>query len=461
MIVDEFIEFENSSSVLEYKYRYKDILIYPYIRDMLLQKIFYSKYGLLRPLRLPVKENKYRDYIKYNSFNLPRRDILFFSPSSALIESDVQIVDRLIDGLVEVDAKNSAKIVQYNQEFNFEKLSNMGIPFSLDTFINRIIGYEEKKQELCKEDQETIDKFVDYLKKNIPFEVEEGVYEAIRKHAITTIKKYPAYYKYYQKLIDIVQPKVVILHCGVYGAPAVKVFNDSGVVTAEYQHCSIEHHWDYMYGKSVAENDIYREYMPKYLLTWGEYWTKGMNVPANIYKIGNPTVQQNIEDFKKIKSNGNSQFNILLVTGDEYKWYIEFIYYILNNLPNNFKIIVKLHPLRPENASYYEPFLHNERVDVKHSGSIYEYFAMCKYIVGDMSTAMYEAAAIGKDVFIVDGELAGNYMNGSVGIKIKNGQQFVEEMNKEREEKFCGEDFFEKNWKENYLRFLNEIVYEK
>ncbi|MCM1498881.1 MAG: hypothetical protein NC124_10500 [Clostridium sp.] len=460
MIEDEFIEFENNSSVLKYKYRYRDILIWPYIRDLLLRKVILSKYGLLPNIERRGKENKYRDYIKYNSFNLPRKDILFFSPSSALIESDYQIFDRLIDGLVEVDAENSVKIVQYNQDFNFEKLSGMGIPFSVDTFIQKIIAYEGKRQKVSREDQETINQFVEYLKKNIPFEVEEGIYEAIRKQAIAVIKRYPAYYKYYQKLIDIVRPRAVIFHCGVYGLPEVKVFNDSGVVTAEYQHGSIDRHWDYMYGKSVAEDDIYREYMPKYLLTWGDYWTRNMNIPANIYKIGNPTIRQNIENFKKIKSNDDDQFNILLVTGNEHKWYVEFIDYVLNNLPEKFRLIVKLHPLRPDDAGYYKSFLHNERVDVKHEGSIYGYFAICKYIIGDMSTAMYEATAIGKDVFIVDNELTRNYMNGGFGIKVQNGQQFIEKMNTKRKEKFCSEDFFEKDWKENYSRFLKEIVYE-
>lgn len=455
---DKFIEFENGSMVLEYRYEYKDILIWPYVRDILFRNVWEVKHGYLPHFRSQVKENKYRDYIKYNSFNLPKSDILFFAEPIHLIETKDKIFDRLIDEFVKVNKGVSAKILRHTKEFDFEKLSRMGIPFSTTEFIKKMIEYETKKQKISDRDLKTIDKFIDYLKKEVPFEVEEGIYEGIRQRAIGVIKSFPAYYKYYQKLIDIVQPKLAIFHVGVYGWPEIKVFNDWGVVTAEYQHCAIDRHWDYMYGKSVAESAIYREYMPQYLLTWGSYWTRDINVPANIYKIGNPTVQREIENFKKLKLDVDAEFRILIITDDEHEWYVNFIHYLLENLSTDFRIIVKLHPLLLDAAKYYEPFLYNERVEVKREGWIYDYFTMCKYVVGDTSTALYEAAAVGKDVFIVDNEMIGNYTQGEFGIKIKNGQQFIEKMNIQREERFCDEDFFGNDWRKNYQTFLRDAV---
>lgn len=380
--------------------------------------------------------------------------------SNDLVEKNGQIFDRLMDGFINLDKDNSAIMIECYSELNFKKLCNVGIPFSTDIFIRKIIDYKGEHQVISKKEVRVIDDFISYIKKNIPFYVEDGVYGAIREKAVKTVMDFPAYYIYYNKLLDIVQPKIVFCNCGIYGLPQIKVINDYGVLTAEYQHGTINKHLNYMYGQAVSENVVYKECMPKYLLTWGNYWTIDKNIPANIYKIGNSIVQENIERFKKMQDSIDEKDNILIITSSMHEWWVEFIYDILDNLLlNDYKIIVKLHPLQPEMKKYYEPFIHNRRVRIVSDGLIYDYFAVCKYIVGDVSTALYEAAAVGKKVFIIDNKFTRNYLNHNFGIWIKNVEQFVEKMNKNENSLFCKEDFFESNWEQNYLRFLKEIVY--
>lgn len=457
MIENEFIEFENNSKVLDYRYQYKDLPIYPYIRDFLARRLFCQQSGILPQKPLYVPDNRYKDYIKYNSYKLPKSDILFISSTYFLVESDNQVFDRIMDDFVQIKADVTSKMLRHETEFNYEKLSSMGIPFSTDNFIYKMIKYGAERQEVSSKDIEAIDALINYLKDTVPFEVEEGLYAGVKQRALTVIKEFPFYYKYYQTLIDIVQPKLMISDGGLCGLPMVKVFNDCGVTTAEYQHGQINLHFDYMYGASIAESEVCKGLMPQYLLTWGSFWTKGQKMPTNIYRLGNPAVQKEIEKFRKLEPDTNAQYRILLIVGVEHNWYVDFIRYILEHLPANFKIIVKLHPSLPETLKYYKPFLSNDRVEVKIKGWIYGYFAMCKYVIGDMSTAMYEAAAVGKEVFIADNKIADGYMNGGFGIKIKNGQEFVERMNEIKEESFCSEDFFENNWKDNYLNFLREV----
>lgn len=461
MIVDDFVEFENNSKVLEYKYHYKDIIIWPYIRDVLINKVVCIQCGILPYTGLRAKENKYRDYVKYNTFKLPKRDILFFSPSGAVIESKGQIYDRLIDGFVGIAPDASAKIMLHSKEFDLKKLGKAGIPFTLDSFIEKIISCETQriKHPIPKEEQQVINQLICYLKRELPFEVEEGIYEGIKKSAEYILKAFPFYYKYYGKLIDIVQPKLIVYHAATYGLMPIRVFRDYGIVTAEYQHGSIDNQWTYRYGEKIATNLEYRKHMPDYFLTWGDYWTRNVNLPTTVCKIGNPEVQKNIDKFKKMKTDTSGQFTVLIVPESDYQWCVEFIDYLLKNLPEKFKIIVKIHPLLPDHIQYYEKFLVNKRVKVACSGSIYDYFALCKYVVGDMSTAMYEAAAMGKDVFVVaNNELTISCMNGGFATLLYNGQQFVEEINKQKENKFDSEDFFDSNWKENYKNFLKKVL---
>ncbi len=460
MIEDDLVEFENDDKVLEYRYLYKDIPIWPYVRDLLVRRAWLDKQGTMLVNLQHTKKNIYNHYITYNSFNLPKKDLLFIVQSGDLIEEKGHIFDRLMDGFVKLDKDNSAKMIECYSEFNFKKLCNEGIPFSTDIFIRKIIEYKGERQVISKKEVKVIDDFISYLKKNIPFYVEEGIYGAVREKAVKTVTDFPAYYIYYNKLLDIVQPKIVFCNCGIYGLPQIKVINDYGILTAEYQHGTIEKHFDYMYGQAVSESVAYKECMPKYLLTWGDYWTIGKNIPVNIYKIGNSIVQENIEKFKEMQGSTGEQANILIITSAMHKWCVEFIYYILDNvLLNDYKIIVKLHPTQPEMRKYYEQFMYNKRVNIVSDGLIYDYFAVSKYVVGDLSTAMYEAAAVGKKVFVIDNEVTRNYLNHNFGIWIKNAEQFIEKMDTDENTVFCKEDFFESNWEQNYLRFLREVVY--
>ncbi len=459
MIENELVEFENNSKVLEYKYTYKNIPIWPYIRDLLIRRACLDKYGITSINHHKIRNDKYRHYIKYNPFNLGKKDILFFTQSNLMAEENGQIFDRLIDDFIKLDVNNSAKIINCTDNLDFRKLSETSITFSTNTFLQQIIKHEGERLRISNIEINIIEDFIDYIKHNIPFYVEEGVYGAIREVAIKTIKEFPACYKYYSKLVDIIQPKIIICHCGIYGLPQVRVFNDCGVITAEYQHASIYFHFDYMYGKKIAENTEYKKCVPKYLLTWGDYWTCNKNLPTNIFKIGNPTVQKNIDKFNNMKLDIDDSFNILILVGDRHEWCIKFIYYILENLPSDFRIILKLHPLQPYTAKYYEPFYMNERVSIVSKGFVYKYFAMCKYIVGDTSTSVYEAAAVGKKVFIIDNEYTRGYLSNNFGIWIKNGQEFIEKMDKNINNQLSKKDFFEDSWEQNYLRFLQKVVY--
>ncbi len=461
MIVDDFIEFENDSNVLEFRYHYRDILIWPYVRDLLIQKIVCIQCGTLPYTGLRTKTNKFRDYVRYNTFKLPKRDILFFSPSGAVVESEGKVYDRLIDEFVGIVPEDSAKIMLHSREFNLKKLEEAGIPFSLDNFIKNIISSETKRirKPIPKEEQQVIDRFICYLKREIPFEVEEGIYEGVRKSAEYILKAFPFYYKYYGRLIDIVQPKLIVYHAATYGLIPIRVFHDNGIVTAEYQHGSIDNQWTYRYGEKIAESPEYRKHMPDYFLTWGDYWTRNVNLPTTIFKVGNPEVQKNMDKLKGMKADVSSQFTILIVPETDYQWCVKFVDYLIKNLPEKFKFIIKIHPLLPEHMRYYQKFLENKRVKVACDGSIYDYFALCQYVVGDMSTALYEAAAIGKDVFYIDNnDLTISCMNGDFATMVHDGKQFIKEINKQRERNFDSEDFFDNNWKENFKNFLNKVM---
>lgn len=58
MIEDDLVEFENDDKVLEYRYFYKDIPIWPYVRDLLVRRALLDKQGIM-PVNLQHIKKKY------------------------------------------------------------------------------------------------------------------------------------------------------------------------------------------------------------------------------------------------------------------------------------------------------------------------------------------------------------------------------------------------------------------
>lgn len=459
-MLDELIEFENSSKVLDFKYSYKNILIWPYIRNFFYNKIFGNINKHVQMLGGDFKGKYFRDYFELNSFNLPQKDILFSWTSVTLIEDGDKVFDRLIDDFIRFTPEKSAELIGCFREFDTKKLEKRYI-FSFDRFIREIIVHESNRAEIAKVDIDIVNEFTEYLKESFPFEIEAGIFDAVRQQALNVLRRFPAFYKYYGKLADIVQPKVVIFHSGMSGKQEIKVLNDLGIITAEYQHGRIVRDYAYMHGKKVAENMEYRSCVPKYFLSWGDYWTQNMNLPMNVYCIGNPTMKRNMERLRKLQQE--NEFNILFVTESaEPRVYMELIDYILEHTSQEYNITVKLHPRISGKHVYDKKFSGNERVKVVQNGLVYDFLAICKYVIGDTSTVIYEAAALEKKVFVMDTEESREQVSKDFGIWIKDGQDFIEKMNKdEKENKFCSQDYFADDWEGNYTNFLNEVVYGK
>ena len=143
--------------------------------------------------------------------------------------------------------------------------------------------------------------------------------------------------------------------------------------------------------------------------------------------------------------------------------FIEIIEDILKDLSPQYIVTLKLHPRISGKEIYNNAFQGNDRVIVTQEGIIYDYLSVSKYIIGDTSTVLYEAAALEKKVFVIDTEMSREWMSKDFGIWIKDGKEFVEKMNREQENKnkYTSKDYFADNWEENYSNFLNEIVYSK
>lgn len=456
MFIDDILEFEGDSNILEYQYIYKNhnITIWPYFRSQLIFKLIEIEYGVSNATSYSKNKHYYYDFIKYNPFRMKKNDILFINPSSSIREEKSgELKNVLLGSFIEKSGTNVAECITRFTDIDYKRYKQ--VTYSVDEFITCLVSYEEKRNKLSMQNKQLVEKIINYLKKEFPYKIEEGVYVMIKRIIEGVIKRFPSYYKYYYKLLDIVQPKIVFLNCAMYGNPVVKVMNDYGILTAEFQHGVIsKNHPGYSYSKKFVENEKCRSCMPKYFLSYHDYWTKNINIPSNIYKIGNPVVQKNIYEVKKYKQENN----ILIITDYEPIYYEKLIYGLLECFSEEYKIVVKIHPSCPKHIEGYKKFFANKRVEIKLQGSIYKYIHQAKYIIGDGSTAMYEAAALGKTIFVHDRKETHFFVPDDFGIWIKNAKEMKRYIQTNTNLNNETNVYFDLNWEKNYCTFLRDIV---
>lgn len=394
-------DFEAHSDITKYCCTYKDIMLWPYIRTTLGVLMQEREWGAPVGVYLGKNRHFYKDYIQYNTFRLPKSDIMFEHSSGMLIEVQDELKDRLESYYMDISGKSVADYLRHVQAVDYKKYKR--IPYCTDDFIASLIAGEGKRNQISKTDELVIDEMLDYLRNNFPLKLEEGIYKGrIRERLQRVVLEFPAYYKYYTRLMDIVQPKVVFCHAALQGMPEIRVMNDYGVITAEFQHSALDsYNTPYGSAKQIAENEEYRKCMPQYFLTYHDYWTRNLYIPSKIYRVGNPVVEENIRKCDQ-RDNSFSDANILLIPEFIPQKYKEFITELLEVFPKEYTITIKVHPGCYNDLEGFRTMFDNYRINVTIQGSVYDYICKARYVVGDGSTAMYEAAAVGKSVFVID-----------------------------------------------------------
>ena len=452
-MINKLLEFEEKNDVLKYRFKYKNLMIWPYIRTVIFYDIVKQEKGIINN-RIPVqKKNIFKNYFKYNTFKLPKSDILFVSDSVGIVDNHDRYMDRIVGEYIETIPKITSNIISISSNFEF---MDIGRKYVTDQYILKLIEYSAKDKTISKEEDERINEFINFLKQNFPIHLETGTCKYLYDKLAEIVLELPATYLYYSRLIKKVSPKVVFWNCASYSKPAIKVLNDLGVITAEFQHGYIgTNHLVYNYSNKLKLNKEYASYMPKYYLTYGEFWTRNMCMIPEIVDIGNPIVATKIKDYKE----GNYKVekdSILLIVADYTNEYVKFIDEVLENSSGKFKIYVKLHPISLGDRAYFEKFENISTVEIIEIANIYEYIYKCEYIVGDTSTSLYEAAALKKKVFIIDSDIAREHINKGMGTWIGGGKEFIDIVNNKKEDTSSKNEYFITEWKENYINFIEK-----
>lgn len=152
---------------------------------------------------------------------------------------------------------------------------------------------------------------------------------------------------------------------------------------------------------------------------------------------------------------------ILFCAGINFDEYIEFLDGIVPKLDESVEIYFRFHPVysskrQKDRFNKYFKFPNFYAADEK---DLYFYMKDCQYVIQDGSTICYEALFMGKIVFSFRSE-----QSIRLGVNripdvhsFNSAEDFMELWNgRDKLQSKCHDEFFDLNYKENYIKFLKE-----
>lgn len=459
--LEKLLEIEKDEKILEYRFTFDDFLMWPVIRWTLFSQAI-NDYEEHETKSAP----KISQLLKYATnvsrgypYFVKNTDIMSFGKTVSNVLVDKQYFNRIHDYYNFVFPENT---VFFELPYNFEYRKPRAFKNTYYHDYIRIMPLLMSKlnKNIGQEQMRTINAFVDYLKTNFDKKFEDSFYETIKTRLIKEEKRLKYRKRYFLKLLDKIKPKVLFLNCAHYGDESyiIKWAKERGIITAEFQHGVVSKmHPAYNYGDAILNSREYRKYTPDYFLTYGKYWNKQIKIPGKTYVVGNPHFHESIRRYKNIKDEENK---ILIVS----QWtltkeFVEIAKYLASEFKNK-KIIFKMHPGEIKNYNLIKPLEAFNNINIQKDGDIYELLAKYESIVACYSTAVFEALAFNKRIYILNNSYSKNYIPKEIGIRFKN---FTELRNliKNKVKNENGQDieyYFNSNWKENYKKFIEQEI---
>jgi hypothetical protein len=413
-----------------------------------------------------LKNHKYNNFLKkFKNYNY---DILFLEGTNRnLIKKDSFNLNPEIDFFLEHNKNNNIKSLSIENPYRGKRTKNRiskDIYFKPDLmpfyfYIKKLFLKEKLNQSTAEE----ITHFLSFLKKIDILNLNNNDILYLKNVLYNYFQNYEINKKFYMEIINNIDPKIIFIRGGNYGgiySLITQIAHNNDIIVAEYQHGSVsKYHYIYNYSDNIKNSDKYKQLLPDYFLTYGEYWNNQINTSSLKYVVGNPFFYYSINKYKNTKEIKDT---ILIISqGTFTDIFVELAKYLSNKL-KNYKIIFKLHPGEVPFKDRYKELENYKNIEIKKYGDIYGFLAKYENIVACYSTTIFEALAFNKKIYILDNDFSKNYVPNNIGLRFENKKQLFNLINKNNNKninkKHDIELYFEKNWEKNYENFYSKFL---
>ncbi|KLO22765.1 CDP-glycerol glycerophosphotransferase family protein [Marinitoga sp. 1155] len=466
-MIEKLLKFENENvELINYKFNNSDNLMWPFIRMKIFTDIISKKLNLSEP-HANKKSIKFSDKIKY-FYNLIFNPVFYINKTFDILSISISRTNML------KESKYFNFLYDYYNLIYPEKTIFLEEAFRMKFYKNKYFKntylfdslklkpYLYSKFNFLKTRDNNIKYFINSLKKIKLFD--ENYYNNLEKLLNRTSIRVYYLEKLFGKFLRKIKPKILFLNTASYGGTNViliKVAKEMGIKTAEFQHGVItKSHIAYNYGEEVFKNKEYQKYLPDYLLTYGDFWNENMRIPVKKITIGNPHFWYNYDKINNFKEEINKKRILIVSQGALTNIYVKIAKELSKKISNDYEIIFKLHPGEVAFEERYKDLENYDNIIIKKDGDIYELINISDYIVSIYSTTIFEAASLNKPVYVYKHPMSDAYIPEDIGERVRDTNELYEKIieNIKSKNEYNINYFWNKNWKENYRKFLKDEI---
>ena len=201
----------------------------------------------------------------------------------------------------------------------------------------------------------------------------------------------------YRRLFQRIRPRLVMVNSGCYGPAAMLMAaaREQGITTAEAQHGAISGGHDaYNFAPAVLRSEAYRNTLPDYFLSYGNWWSEQINAPVTKLAIGNPHRSARISLI-----NARPKTDLLVLSdGLDIERYLAVVRSIVPHAQEaGLRVVLRPHPLERTQAQALAQ-LPGQGFVLDQNADIYISFSSARVVVGEMSTGLFEAVGIADEI---------------------------------------------------------------
>ncbi|MBU7594538.1 glycosyltransferase family 2 protein [Metabacillus halosaccharovorans] len=231
------------------------------------------------------------------------------------------------------------------------------------------------------------------------FYKQTGVILEMREMIKKVIQDFKVRYIYFVKLFKKRQTKKVYLIGAWWHTAIIAAAQKLNIEVIDVQYAAFsKYHLGFSY-ENVNTKKI--PYYPDKIYTWGEYWKNNGHIPIpenNKLVFGNKFMQDKMEEYEHIEKKKQILVISQGVHGEDIN---STAYQLAKRLPE-YDVIVKLHP-KEKLETYVNRYNQLENfMYADNEIDLFKYFAESEYTIGVFSTAIFEAAAFGSKVILLN-----------------------------------------------------------
>jgi hypothetical protein len=214
-------------------------------------------------------------------------------------------------------------------------------------------------------------------------------------------RRLPTMQRGYERLLARTRPRLVLLQEAVYGAQMALTVaaHRLGIHVAEPQHGLIgPAHAAYNFGAAMSTG-VLRETLPDTLLTFGEFWSRGLRVPFDTVPIGKSQLSARRDAAAPLAERAKTL--VVIGGGHEPDETAAATLRARAALPADWRVLFRPHPFeRPTVRERYRSLIGVEGIELDLESDVLETLGRARAVLGTASTVLYEAIGLGCEVIV-------------------------------------------------------------